>query len=95
MPIGRIHFAPQLRSGQTVTKCTSGTKACTLQTRRVPQPGQESNLCPGSYQEDRFYCGGLVVLGRGVVDRGVLGVLGRGAAGAAADGCAGTPDLTL
>jgi hypothetical protein len=42
-----------------------------------------------------LYCGGLVVLGRGVVDRGALGVLGRGAAGAPAAGCAGTPDLTL
>jgi hypothetical protein len=42
------------------------------------------------------YCGGLVVLGRGVVvpERGT--VLGRGAVGGPpAAGCAGTPDFAL
>ena len=48
----------------------------------------------GRDESRMFYCGGLVVLGRGVV-AGRLGVvLGRGAAAPAA-GCGGTPDLTL
>ena len=55
-------------------------------------PPVQANLARG----EKRYCGGLAVLGRGVVPVRPGVVLGRGAAGTPpAAGCAGTPDLAL